>query len=57
VTNANAALRFLTGDSPNLTETDKALRRITRDGSALVKSSLAFVLCPKKRHRRKILLT
>jgi C4-dicarboxylate-specific signal transduction histidine kinase len=23
---------FLTGDSPNLTETDKALRRITRDG-------------------------
>ena len=32
VTNANAALRFLAGDSPDLTETDKALRRITRDG-------------------------
>jgi C4-dicarboxylate-specific signal transduction histidine kinase len=33
VTNANVALRFLTRDPLDLAETDKALRRISRDGN------------------------
>jgi PAS domain S-box-containing protein len=32
VTNANASLRWLSGDSPNLTEAREAIRRISRDG-------------------------
>ena len=32
VTNANASLRWLSGDSPNLDEAREAIRRITRDG-------------------------
>src|SRR6202007_1249418 len=32
LTNANASLRWLTGDSPNLAEAREAIRRITRDG-------------------------
>jgi PAS domain S-box-containing protein len=32
VTNANAGLRWLAGDSPNLDETREAIRRIIRDG-------------------------
>jgi PAS domain S-box-containing protein len=32
VTNANASLRWLAGDSPNLTEAREAIRRIVRDG-------------------------
>ena len=32
VTNADASLRWLSGDSPNLTEAREAIRRITRDG-------------------------
>jgi PAS domain S-box-containing protein len=32
VTNANASLRWLAGDSPNLAETREAIRRIIRDG-------------------------
>jgi signal transduction histidine kinase len=32
VTNANAGLRWLAGDSPNLEETSQAIRRIIRDG-------------------------
>jgi C4-dicarboxylate-specific signal transduction histidine kinase len=32
VTNANAGLRWLGGDSPNLTEAREAIRRIIRDG-------------------------
>jgi PAS domain S-box-containing protein len=32
VTNANASLRWLAGDSPNLTEASAAIRRIIRDG-------------------------
>jgi len=32
VTNANASLRWLAGDSPNLDETREAIRRIIRDG-------------------------
>jgi PAS domain S-box-containing protein len=32
VTNANASLRWLSGDSPNLAEATEAIRRITRDG-------------------------
>jgi PAS domain S-box-containing protein len=33
VTNANAGLRWLSGDSPNLEETREAIRRIIRDGN------------------------
>jgi signal transduction histidine kinase len=33
VTNANASLRWLSGDSPNLAETREAIRRIIRDGN------------------------
>ena len=33
VTNANASLRWLAGDSPNLTEARDAIRRIIRDGN------------------------
>ena len=33
VTNANAGLRWLAGNSPNLTEVREALRRIVRDGN------------------------
>ncbi|HZD47650.1 MAG TPA: GAF domain-containing protein, partial [Silvibacterium sp.] len=33
VTNANASLRWLAGDSPNLAETREAIRRIIRDGN------------------------
>jgi PAS domain S-box-containing protein len=33
VTNANAGLRWLAGDSPNLAETREAIRRIVRDGN------------------------
>jgi predicted ATPase/signal transduction histidine kinase len=33
VTNANASLRWLAGDAPNLDEAREALRRIVRDGS------------------------
>jgi C4-dicarboxylate-specific signal transduction histidine kinase len=33
VTNANATLRWLAGDSPNLAEAREAIRRIVRDGS------------------------
>jgi PAS domain S-box-containing protein len=33
VTNANAGLRWLSGDSPNLAETREAIRRIIRDGN------------------------
>jgi PAS domain S-box-containing protein len=33
VTNANASLRWLGGDSPNLAETREAIRRIIRDGN------------------------
>jgi signal transduction histidine kinase len=33
VTNANASLRWLAGDSPNLAEAREAIRRIIRDGS------------------------
>jgi predicted ATPase/signal transduction histidine kinase len=33
VTNANATLRWLTGDSPNLPEAREAIRRIVRDGT------------------------
>jgi len=33
VTNANAGLRWLSGDSPNLAETREAIRRIVRDGN------------------------
>jgi C4-dicarboxylate-specific signal transduction histidine kinase len=33
VTNANASLRWLAGDSPNLQEAGEALRRIIRDGT------------------------
>jgi C4-dicarboxylate-specific signal transduction histidine kinase len=33
VTNANAGLRWLAGDSPNLAETREAIRRIIRDGN------------------------
>lgn len=32
VTNANAGLRWLAGDSPNLEETNQAIHRIIRDG-------------------------
>jgi PAS domain S-box-containing protein len=32
LTNANASLRWLTGDPPNLSETGEAIRRIIRDG-------------------------
>jgi PAS domain S-box-containing protein len=32
VTNANASLRWLSGDSPNMAEAREAIRRITRDG-------------------------
>jgi len=32
VTNADAGLRWLSGDTPNLDETSKAIRRISRDG-------------------------
>jgi PAS domain S-box-containing protein len=32
VTNADASLRWLSGDSPDLTEAREAIRRITRDG-------------------------
>jgi signal transduction histidine kinase len=32
VTNGNAGLRWLSGDSPNLEETSQAIRRIIRDG-------------------------
>src|SRR5262245_9982838 len=33
VTNANAGLRWLAGDSPNLAEASAAIRRIIRDGN------------------------
>jgi len=33
VTNANAGLRWLAGDSPNLEETGEALRRVAREGN------------------------
>jgi PAS domain S-box-containing protein len=33
VTNANAGLRWLSGDSPNFAETREAIRRIIRDGN------------------------
>ena len=33
-TNANAALRWLSSDSPNLVEAHEAIRRIVRDGDA-----------------------
>jgi PAS domain S-box-containing protein len=33
LTNANASLRWLAGDSPNLDETREAIRRIMRDGN------------------------
>ena len=33
VTNANASLRWLAGDSPNLAEAGEAIRRIIRDGT------------------------
>jgi PAS domain S-box-containing protein len=33
LTNASASLRWLAGDSPNLTEAREAVRRITRDGN------------------------
>jgi PAS domain S-box-containing protein len=33
VTNANASLRWLSGDSPNLAEAREAIRRIVRDGN------------------------
>jgi PAS domain S-box-containing protein len=33
LTNASASLRWLAGDSPNLTEAREAIRRITRDGN------------------------
>jgi hypothetical protein len=33
VTNANASLRWLAGDSPNLAEAHEAIRRIIRDGN------------------------
>src|SRR5258707_12934099 len=33
VTNANAGLRWLAGDSPNLAEAREAIRRIVRDGN------------------------
>jgi len=33
VTNANASLRWLAGDSPNLVEAREAIRRIIRDGN------------------------
>jgi C4-dicarboxylate-specific signal transduction histidine kinase len=33
VTNANASLRWLAGDAPNLVEAREAIRRIVRDGS------------------------
>jgi C4-dicarboxylate-specific signal transduction histidine kinase len=33
VTNANASLRWLAGDSPNLAEAREAIRRIIRDGN------------------------
>jgi PAS domain S-box-containing protein len=33
VTNANASLRWLAGDSPNLAEAREAIRRIVRDGN------------------------
>jgi PAS domain S-box-containing protein len=33
VTNANASLRWLSGDSPNLAEAREAIRRIIRDGN------------------------
>jgi PAS domain S-box-containing protein len=33
LTNANASLRWLAGDSPNLDETREAIRRVIRDGS------------------------
>jgi signal transduction histidine kinase len=33
LTNASASLRWLAGDSPNLTEAREAFRRITRDGN------------------------
>ena len=32
-TNANASLRWLVGDSPNLAEAREAIRRIVRDGN------------------------
>ena len=32
VTNANASLRWLAGDSPNFGEAREAIRRIVRDG-------------------------
>ena len=32
-TNANASLRWLAGDSPNLAEAREAVRRIVRDGN------------------------
>ena len=33
VTNANASLRWLSGESPNLAEAREAIRRIIRDGN------------------------
>jgi len=33
LTKASASLRWLAGDSPNLTEAGEAIRRITRDGN------------------------
>jgi len=33
VTNANASLRWLAGDSPNLVEAREAIRRFIRDGN------------------------
>jgi C4-dicarboxylate-specific signal transduction histidine kinase len=33
ITNANAGLRWLAGDSPNLAEAREAIRRIIRDGN------------------------
>jgi PAS domain S-box-containing protein len=35
VTNANASLRWLAGDSPNLAEAREAIRRIIRDGNRM----------------------
>ncbi len=49
VTNANASLRWLAGDSPNLAEGRGAIRRIIRDGNR----EAGFALWPRRRRRRR----
>jgi len=55
VTNANASLRWLAGDSPNLAETREAIRRIIRDshraGDVISRMRALFRKAPETKER------